>query len=368
VTEQITGVDIVRSQLLLAQGASIDTLGLPTSSAAINPPPCTAIQLRVTAEDATKGFTLSMGRVTSFQPPPGVGVRSDTHLSCIKPTTVGPSFDSLLAKIIVTGPSVEAAARKGIRALSDTVIKGVQTNIEALTGILSHPDFKARACSTNWLETNLEDVLTIGRKAATQGTLTARISYLTSTTSDESSAAGAASLGNAVLLFRKGDTFKLQLRDLSKASTTNPNSAGPAEEHLLRLDRVTTNNFPAQLMADVTFRSYSNEAKYAMDMTATTQTSVASSRHRTADPTNPSHVGLPFPGQFMEIYIESGDIVTKGELLCVVRQMKMELEVRAPASGTVKWVCEAEEGEQVNEGLLICEIEREDAAAQKAKL
>lgn len=296
-----------------------------------------------------------MGRVVQFQPPAGLGVRVDTHLSTTKPTTVGSSYDSLLAKVIVRGPSFEAARLKGLRALGDTTIRGVKTNIDVLMGILSHPAFQARQCSTRWLEANLQNVLSNGTKLESHSSLGLREPYITSTTNNTSSST-TAGLGNAVLLFRKGDTFKLHLTDITSKQKSRPSSTAAGEEYLLRLDRILNNNFPLRLTADATFQSFSSSKSYALNLTSTTQTSVASSRHRRADRANKTHVALPFPGQFMEMYVEEGDRVAQGELLCVVRQMKMELEVRAPWAGTVKWVCEAEEGEQVNEGMLLCEL------------
>jgi pyruvate carboxylase len=354
ITEEISGVDIVRSQLLLARGATIESLKLPSSSST-NPPSIAAIQLRITAEDAHKDFTLSMGRVTQFQPPGGVGVRVDTHVSTTKPTTVGSSFDSLLAKVIVRGLDLATTTSKGLRALNDTTIKGVKTNINVLLGILSHPDFSARRCGTRWLEASLDDIISAGDQLDGEKTLSLREPYITSSTSDTSQS-GATGLGNAPLLFRKGDTFKLELKDISESSKSASGKAVAAEEFLLRIDRVLTNNFPVQLMADTTFQSFSSSKSYGMNLTSSTQTSVASAKHRHADPLNQTHVGLPFPGQFVEMYADEGDEVAEGELLCVVRQMKMELEVRAPRAGQIKWVCEAEEGEQVNEGLLVCEL------------
>ena len=365
ITEEISGVDIVRSQLLLARGANIESLNLPSRGSLTAPPNKVAIQLRVTAEDAEKGFTLSMGRVSQFQPPLGLGVRVDTHLSSTKPTTVGPSYDSLLAKVIVSGPSFEAARHRGLRALGDTVIKGVKTNSSVQMGILSHPAFAKKQCSTGWLEANLQEVIANGAKLDSKGTLRLRESYITSSTVDASSS-GTASIGANPVLFRKGEAFRLHLTDITSKQKSSPSASDNGEEYILRFDRVLNNNFPLQLTADVTFQSSNQSKSYALNLTSTTQTSAASSRHRRADPNDNTHVALPFPGQFMEMYVDEGDAVAKGDLLCVVRQMKMELEVRAPWSGIVKWVCEAEEGEQVNEGLLLCELVSDGQAAVAA--
>jgi pyruvate carboxylase len=296
-----------------------------------------------------------MGRVTQFQHPLGFGVRMDTHLSSTKPTTVGSSYDSLLAKVIIRSSSFEAARIKSLRALRDVTVKGVRTNLHVLMGILSHSDFRAKQCSTRWLEANIQEVMAEGAKLESQGTISLREPYITSTTANASSSS-TVGLGTAALLFRKGEALKMQLTDITSKQNSSPSAASASEEYILRFDRILNNNFPLQLTADVTFQSSNSSKAYAMNLTSTTQTSAASSRHRRADPNDKSHVALPFPGQFMEMYVDEGDIVAKAELLCVIRQMKMELEVRAPSAGIIKWVFEAEKGEQVNEGLLLCEL------------
>jgi acetyl/propionyl-CoA carboxylase alpha subunit len=314
------------------------------------------MQLRITAEDAAKGFTLSMGRITGFQAPSGPGVRVDTHLSTTKPTTVGSSYDSLLAKLIVRANTFEGARLKAIRALNDTVIAGVTTNLDILSGITASSSFQQGACSTSWLESNLDEIMSNGKAIEKTSALTSREAYITSTTTTESNLSTTAGLGAAGVLFRKGDAFKMELTEAARAN----DKSAQKEEYLLRVDRVLTNNFPNQLTADVTFATSSTSQTYAMNITSTTQTSVASSRHRMAAANNATHIALPFPGQFVELLVDEGDRVREGEVLCVVRQMKMELEVRAPWAGTVKWVCDVEDWETVNEGLLVCELLPED--------
>ena len=359
ITEEITDVDIVRCQLLLAQGVSIEDLNLPTQIDPSATPRQHAIQLRITAEDATKSFTLSMDRVTGFQAPTGPGVRVETQLGTTKPTTVGSSYDSLLAKLVLRSSTFEETRMKALRALSDTVVSGITTNLDVLAGIVSSLAFEQASCSTNWLEANLDDIITTGKELQTQHSLAFReqnIASSTTTTTSDTTLTTTAGLGNSGILFRKGDAFKLELTDSGR---TNDKTA-KREEYLLRIDRVSANNFPAQLTADVIFSTAASSQSYSMNLTSTTQTSVASSHHRMASSENATHIGLPFPGQFVELLVDEGDKVQEGEVLCVVQQMKMELEVRAPWPGTVKWVCDVADGETVNEGLLVCELEPAD--------
>lgn len=349
ISEEIAGIDLVRCQLLLAQGSSVNDVGLPDTS---RTPSQHAIQFRITAEDPEKGFILSMGRVTTFSPPLGTpGVRMDTHVSTSKTTIVGSSYDSLLAKLIVRAPTFDAARRKALRALSDTTMTGVTTNLDLLRGISASKAFEQKSCSTRWLEDSLEDILGASKRSHTQSTLARRGLSVQSSATDGAGNAPAG-LGAAGVLFRKGDAFKMELTEAGRA---NDRSA-KREEYLLKVDRVLMNDFPKQLTADMTFSSSSTSQSYAVNFTSTTQTSVASSRHRVATAEDATHIPLPFPGQFVELLVDEGDVVKEGEVLCVVRQMKMELEVRAPWAGTVKWACEVDEGETVNEGLLVCEL------------
>jgi pyruvate carboxylase len=352
ISEEIAGVDLVRCQLMLAQGISISDLDLPDTS---QPPRQHAMQFRITAEDVSRNFTLSMGRIASFSPPSGQGVRFDTHLSTTKPTTVGSSYDSLLAKLVVKSQTYESARMKAVRALGDIVINGITTNTGLLMGIATSPDFSQKRCSTRWLEDQLSGIIQAGETAASKGTLSSREPYLT-TSATESTTSATAGLGNAGILFRKGDAFKMELTDSGRA---NDRSA-KREEYLLKVDRVLANDFPKQLTADVTFSTAASSKSYGMNLTSTTQTSVASSRHRYVSPEDQTHIGLPFAGQFVELLVDEGDIVKEGESLCVVKQMKMELVLRAPFAGTVKWVCDVDEGETVNENLLVCELQPAD--------
>src|SRR5690349_13767675 len=137
VTEQVTGLDLVELGLRVADGATLDTLGLNAPDVA---PRGFAVQARVNAEalqpDGT--FLPGDGTLTRFTPPAGRGVRVDT--AAYQGYPVSPGYDSLLAKVITEGGTLEEAARRAVRALAEFDIAGVPTNAGLLQALLRRPE------------------------------------------------------------------------------------------------------------------------------------------------------------------------------------------------------------------------------------
>ncbi|KAJ4333244.1 hypothetical protein N0V95_009478, partial [Ascochyta clinopodiicola] len=197
ITESISMTDIVKAQLLLAQGVSLESCGLPTTTHnPEDPPPSHSIQLRITAENVESDWSLSIGKITGFQFPAGNGIRVDTHLISGRPAIVSADFDSLIAKLIITASSWEGAVRKAQRALEDTQISGVKTNIDILRAIVLHPDFMHGECDTQWLERTQTSLIAARQHFATPTNTLLDSSQTTSTT---------AAVSTANTLFRKGD-------------------------------------------------------------------------------------------------------------------------------------------------------------------
>ncbi len=132
VTEQVTGLDLVELGLRVADGATLDELALDPEAR----PRRVAVQARVNAEavQADGTFLPGNGTLTSFQPPSGHGVRVDTAAYRGYPVT--PRYDSLLAKVITDGATLEEAARRAVRALGEFDIAGVATNVALLQALL----------------------------------------------------------------------------------------------------------------------------------------------------------------------------------------------------------------------------------------
>jgi acetyl-CoA carboxylase, biotin carboxylase subunit len=147
VTEMITGIDLVAEQIRIAGGSriSIDAAGIrPTGH---------AIECRINAEDPANGFFPSPGRLSTYRPPGGPGVRIDSH--CYEGYVFPPNYDSLMAKVIVQGRDRDEAIRRMRRALSEFVIEGVKTTMPFHLRVLDHPDFISGNYTTRFVEWQL---------------------------------------------------------------------------------------------------------------------------------------------------------------------------------------------------------------------
>jgi len=144
VTEMVTDVDLVKSQIMIAAGASMaDVLHGPIVHRGH------AIECRINAEHPEK-FTPSAGKITSFNPPGGTGVRVDT--AAYAEGVIPPYYDSLIAKLIVRGKDRDEAVSRMSRALEMFIVEGVFTTIPLHRKILADPDFRAGKFDTGFIE------------------------------------------------------------------------------------------------------------------------------------------------------------------------------------------------------------------------
>ncbi len=151
VTEMVTGVDLVRAQILIAEGYPLSTprIGLKSQSDVhING---YAIQCRVTTEDPANNFAPDTGRITAYRSGGGFGVRLDGG-NAAAGTVISPYYDSLLVKVTTWDNTFEGVCRKATRAISEEHVRGVKTNIPFITNILNHPQFVAGQCHTKFID------------------------------------------------------------------------------------------------------------------------------------------------------------------------------------------------------------------------
>jgi biotin carboxyl carrier protein len=167
---------------------------------------------------------------------------------------------------------------------------------------------------------------------------------------------------SSVTALRKGDAWSVVLETPGDRDST---SIKPAAHHLT-LDRITRNEFPEALVADVSYTvPGAPPQSYKMTLNSTTASADATaSTHRRGDPNDKTHVILPISGRLIEVLVDEGDVVHENQVIAFVKQMKMELEIRSPRAGTVRWVIELEkdEGDDVAEGVLLVELEDDNEA------
>lgn len=163
VTEEITDVDLVSSQLRIADGESLSDLGLTQGALKIRG---AALQCRITTEDPSNGFRPDTGRITGYRSPGGAGVRLDggTNLGA----EITAHFDSMLVKLTCRGRDFSTAVARARRAVAEFRIRGVSTNIPFLAAVLQDPDFVAGQVTTSFIEERPE--LLAARGSADRGT------------------------------------------------------------------------------------------------------------------------------------------------------------------------------------------------------
>ncbi|XP_016098702.1 pyruvate carboxylase, mitochondrial-like [Sinocyclocheilus grahami] len=150
VTEEITDVDLVHSQLRVCEGRSLPELGLKQDKIRING---YAIQCRVTTEDPARGFQPDTGRLEVFRSGEGMGIRLDSA-SAFQGAVISPHYDSLLVKVIASGKDLPVASAKMSRALAEFRVRGVKTNIPFLQNVLSNNQFLNGTVDTQFIDEN----------------------------------------------------------------------------------------------------------------------------------------------------------------------------------------------------------------------
>jgi acetyl-CoA/propionyl-CoA carboxylase biotin carboxyl carrier protein len=296
VTELVTGLDLVEWQLKVAAG---EPLGFTQADVQRNGH---AIEVRINAEDPAGGaFLPSPGTITRFVEPGGPGVRLDAGYA--SGDTVSQFYDNLVAKLVVWGHDREAARRRMLRAIGETVIEGVATTLPADVAILAHPDFVSGQHSTNWVEQTLD------------------------------------------------------LSGVSSSATAQapPAPAGADGEAAPRVLRDVT--------AEVDGRRY--QVKLWVPDLGETVVAAGAGSAKAPGPKRPNAaatgagsgtVAVPMQGTIVKVLVAAGDTVEVGQTICVLEAMKMENNVNAEKAGTVSEVRVAA-GESVGPGDIIAVIE-----------
>ncbi|MFJ1585642.1 biotin/lipoyl-containing protein, partial [Streptomyces sp. NPDC088197] len=287
VTEEVSGIDLVREMFRIADGEALgyDDPVLRGHS----------VEFRINGEDPGRGFLPAPGTVTRFDAPTGPGVRLDAGVE--SGSVIGPAWDSLLAKLIVTGATREQALQRAARALGEFTVEGMATAIPFHRAVVTDPAFAPTDGSpftvhTRWIETEFDNTIPPFAGAVV----------------DEDDAPGR----ETVVVEVGGKRLEVSL--------------------------------PASL---------------GMTLARTAAAGGAKPKRRTAAKAGAAVSGdaLPSPmqGTIVKVAVEEGQQVTAGDLIVVLEAMKMEQPLNAHRSGTVIGL-KAEVGTSVSSGAVICEI------------
>ena len=353
VTELITGLDLVRLQLLVAMGEPL-------------PPEATgarirghAIEARLYAEDPANGFLPVTGHLAEFHFPYGTGLRVDSGVE--RGSEVTAHYDPMLAKVIAWAPTREEAARVLASGLERARIHGLVTNRNLLVRVLRHPDFIAGNTDTHFLERH--DPVELSRPFGT--------------TEEERRAALAAAL--AIQAANRRDakvlgTLPSGWRNVPSQPQAVRFRGEQIDEIEIRymFDRrgaLTAEGFPAVRPLEVTPERVTVEvdgmleaydvARYGDDVyldgpAGPMRLAVMPRFPEYETEEDPGSLHAPMPGKVVRVEVTEGQAVSEGQVLVVMEAMKMEHALRAPHAGVVTEV-RARDGDQVaaNEILVV---------------
>ncbi|WP_328947384.1 biotin/lipoyl-binding protein (plasmid) [Streptomyces sp. NBC_00250] len=285
VTEEVTGIDLVREMFRIADG---EELGYDDPAIRGH-----SFEFRINGEDPGRGFLPAPGTVTLFAPPTGPGVRLDAGVE--SGSVIGPAWDSLLAKLIVTGATREQALQRAARALGEFKVEGMATAIPFHQAVVVDPDFTADPfrVHTRWIETEfVNDIKPFAPAGA-------------DTEEDEA--------GRETIVVEVGG---------KRLEVSLPFALG-------------------------------------MKLARTGLAAGAKPKRRAAKKSGPAASGdtlaSPMQGTIVKIAVEEGQEVKEGDLIVVLEAMKMEQPLNAHRSGTIKDLA-AEVGASVTSGAAICDI------------
>ncbi|HUI02536.1 MAG TPA: biotin carboxylase N-terminal domain-containing protein [Acidimicrobiales bacterium] len=365
VTECVTGLDLVRLQLLVAEGAPLPPEVLDAAVTGH------AIEVRLYAEDAVHGWQPSAGRLQRFFIPEDAGVRVDSGVE--DGSEVSSHYDPMLAKVVAHARTREQAARALAGALERAQLHGVTTNRDLLVRILRHPEFLAGDIDTGFLVRH--DPVTLGAPLADAAArrLHAAAAALAEQARRRAEAPVLAAMPSG---WRNNPSAPQACRftgvDGEVEVTYRFDRAGLCTlvtvggEELVGLEVTScTPDVVVLSVAGVARRVHVARDGDRLFVDGAGGASVLRARERFPLPGAQLAEGAlvaPLPGTVVKVTVSVGDTVAAGDTLVAIEAMKMEHEVQAPAPGTVTEV-HVGAGEQVEAGRLLVVIDEDDGGA-----
>ncbi len=291
VSEEVTGVDLVQEQFRIAAGLPISNLNPDVRGH--------SIEFRINGEDPGANFMPSPGRINRLRMPSGPGVRVDAGVA--QGDTVSGAFDSMIAKVIITGSSREQAIARARRALAEMTVEGIPTVLPFHRAVLNAPEFVAADGNFKVFTTWIESDFAADGRGARQGNLRGP---------GGRRQAGAT---ERVIVEVGGKRLEVVLpAGLAQAGRANARKGSPAR-------RVRTGGGAKAVASGKTLSS-------------------------------------PMQGTIVKVAVEEGATVAEGDLIVVLEAMKMEQPLTAHRAGTVSNLTAAV-GSSVSSGTAICDID-----------
>jgi 3-methylcrotonyl-CoA carboxylase alpha subunit len=359
VTELITGIDLVEWQLRVAFG---EKLPLAQSEIRLNGH---AIEARVYAENPHKNFMPSVGRIRTWRmPEPSDGLRIDAGYR--EGDAVSPHYDAMLAKVIAWAPTRDGAIARLNRGLTDADVRGIVTNIPFLSALVTHPDVRANAIDTGFIERELKN-LTPAPPAPHDLELGAAVAAILAGEAQAARAephspwrtAGWMPVGrrHRVFTFRHGKGTEqqvslhygngpatLSIGEREMAVTSTPNPAGGFD---LTLHGMKSHVFAVIEGHELYLRTRNGrfDLHWVDPFGGDDEEQVGEDK-----------IVAPLPGTVVALLAEVGATLEKGAPILTLEVMKMEQTLRAPFAGVLK-VIKCKVGDIVQEGVELAEVE-----------
>jgi len=365
VTEAITGLDLVELQLRMAAG---EPLGIAQADVVFSGH---AIEARVYAEDPMAGFLPSGGRVQVLREPTGAGVRVDSAL--LPGLRVSSDYDPMLAKVIAWAPDRDAAIAALRRALDETVVLGVTTNLEFLRLLLALPEVASATMDTELIGRELAS-LPFARPDDSVFATAALLLFA------ERWATAGDSLWTRPSGWRLGDPAPLRYRlavdgrgdghgeeqpavhavtvsGTHTAAVVSVDGAEPVPASVIALDDETAFVSVAGFGRSVVRWASAGLVEFAVGGVSWRVREVPPERRLSADAVAVPTISSPMPGSVVQVLVASGDRVEADQPLLIVEAMKMEHVLTAPGAGIAR--IDAAIGDHVERGQVLAAIEAE---------
>ena len=351
VTEAITGLDLVALQIRVAEGRP---LGLAQADVR---PAGHAIEARLYAEDAAQDFLPAAGDIALWQPAAGEGVRVDSGVASGQ--TVSPFYDPMIAKVVAHGDSREIARRRLIRALAETVAFGLTTNKRFLIDCLEKDAFARGEATTAFIEEQFSETdlapsepdFAIAAAAAVLKFLAGRddaLGHSLNVSPELLNWASAGTLESRCGLTAGETAFGLSVSPSGAHDYTVREDGNSVSVHVVSVEEGRAILGVDGVHRHLLFHA-EGDALYLSEAGRDFRFDSGRSAASLPDEQGGGRVVAPMHGKILEIAVEPGDTVARGDRLLVIEAMKMQHDIFAPAAGAVTGVLQ-QAGVQVAAG------------------